>query len=69
MYDGNWNYVFQSGIPSWISITSLNEWHEGSMIEPASYNPPAGHGYLTYEGAYHKTSKASEMAYIERTRY
>ena len=69
MYDNNWNWVFNSGIPNWVSITSFNEWHEGSMLEPAKFDPPNGHGYMTYQGAYHKTGKASEMAYIERTKY
>ena len=69
MYDNNWNFVFDSGIPYWVSITSFNEWHEGSMLEPTSYNPPKGHEYLTYDGAYNKTGNASEMAYIQRTKY
>src|SRR5882724_8349446 len=66
-YDDNWNFVFESGIPHWVSITSFNEWHEGSMIEPASASPPAGHGYSTYSGSYGKTGQASETSYIERT--
>jgi glycoprotein endo-alpha-1,2-mannosidase len=70
MYDENWNFVFDSGMPNWVSITSFNEWHEGSMIEPTSSTPPSGpHPYMTYEGAYGKAGKAAETSYLERTTY
>lgn len=69
-YDRAWNNALtQGGTPSWVSITSFNEWHEGSSIEPASSNPPAGFGYLTYSGAYGLTGAAAETAYLTRTRY
>ncbi|MFI7273625.1 discoidin domain-containing protein [Streptomyces sp. NPDC049879] len=57
------------GSPHWVSITSFNEWHEGSTIEPASSTPPPGHGYQTYAGAWGTTGAAAEVAYLERTRY
>ena len=57
------------GSADWVSITSFNEWHEGSTIEPASSNPPAGNGYQTYAGAYGTPGAASETAYLDRTRY
>jgi glycoprotein endo-alpha-1,2-mannosidase len=71
-YDRQWNNALNpatGGAPTWVSVTSFNEWHEGSTIEPARSNPPAGHGYLTYEGAYGKTGAAAETAYLDRTRY
>ena len=68
-YDNNWNFVFDSGIPHYVSITSFNEWPQGSMIEPASSDPPKGFSYMTYEGAYNKTGTASETAYLERTAF
>ncbi|MEV0388168.1 hypothetical protein [Nonomuraea sp. NPDC050643] len=52
-----------------MSVTSFNEWHEGSVIEPADGTPPSGHGYQTFRGAYGRQGKAAETAYPDRTRY
>lgn len=71
-YDREWGNALDpalGGPPPWVSITSFNEWHEGSSIEPASAAPPAGPGYLTYSGAYGTTGAASPTAYLDRTRY
>lgn len=71
-YDRQWNNALDpavGGSPAWVSVTSFNEWHEGSSIEPADSSPPAGHGYLTFEGAYGKTGEAAETAYLDRTAY
>ncbi|MFE6972809.1 ThuA domain-containing protein [Streptomyces sp. NPDC057682] len=71
-YDLEWSNALDpavGGSPTWVSVTSFNEWHEGSPIEPASSTPPAGHGYRTYEGAYGKTGEAAETAYLDRTAY
>ncbi|RKR86246.1 glycosyl hydrolase family 99 [Micromonospora pisi] len=69
-YDRQWSNALGTPTrPDWVSITSFNEWHEGSTIEPASANPPAGHGYLTYSGAYGRTGVSAETAYLDRTRY
>jgi hypothetical protein len=72
MYDRQWRNALDpatGGAPTWVSVTSFNEWHEGSMIEPARSNPPGGQGYLTYQGAYGTSGAASETAYLDRTRY
>ncbi len=72
MYDRQWNNALDpatGGAPTWVSVTSFNEWHEGSTIEPARSAPPGGHGYLTYQGAYGQTGAAAETAYLDRTRY
>ncbi|MBN6037173.1 glycoside hydrolase family 99 protein [Amycolatopsis sp. 195334CR] len=69
-YDTQWSTVLDpanGGEPDWVSITSFNEWHEGSTLEPASSAPPSGHGYQTYDGAYGQTGAAAETAYLDRT--
>lgn len=71
-YDRQWHNALDpatGGAPTWVSVTSFNEWHEGSVIEPARSDPPGGHGYLTFEGAYGRTGAAAETAYLDRTRY
>jgi glycoprotein endo-alpha-1,2-mannosidase len=71
-YDKEWTNAVTPAIggnPDWVSVTSFNEWHEGSMIEPASATPPAGIDYLTFQGAYGQTGAASETSYLDRTRY
>jgi glycoprotein endo-alpha-1,2-mannosidase len=71
-YDTEWQNALApatGGSPSWVSVTSFNEWHEGSVIEPASSTPPAGFGYQTFNGAYGKTGAAAETAYLDRTSY
>jgi len=71
-YDRQWGNALApatGGAPTWVSVTSFNEWHEGSTLEPARSNPPAGQGYLTFEGAYGKTGAAAETAYLDRTKY
>jgi hypothetical protein len=71
-YDQEWTNALdptKGGLPTWVSVTSFNEWHEGSVIEPASSTPPAGFGYQTFEGAYGRTGAAAETAYLDRTAY
>ncbi|MFJ6571812.1 ThuA domain-containing protein [Streptomyces sp. NPDC091292] len=71
-YDKEWSNALDpaiGGSPTWVSVTSFNEWHEGSSIEPADATPPAGHGYQTYDGAYGRTGANAETAYLDRTAY
>ncbi|MFF0048246.1 ThuA domain-containing protein [Streptomyces sp. NPDC005498] len=71
-YDKEWNNALDpaiGGSPTWVSVTSFNEWHEGSSIEPAAANPPAGFGYQTFSGAYGKTGTEAETVYLDRTKY
>jgi hypothetical protein len=71
-YDTEWTNALdptKGGVPTWVSITSFNEWHEGSTIEPARSSPPAGFGYQTYSGAYGQTGAAAETAYLTRTAF
>ena len=64
-----WRAAIASGADS-VTITSFNEWHEGTQIEPAA--PPHRHGpyrYLSYNGAWGLHGVAAEDAYLARTRY
>jgi glycoprotein endo-alpha-1,2-mannosidase len=66
-YDEYWERAIDSGA-EWITITSFNEWHEGTQIEPAVPKSIPGFTYLNYEGAYELRGAQAELAYIERTR-
>lgn len=43
-YETAWRSAVKSGV-SFISITSFNEWHEGTQIEPAVFTS----GYTSYD--------------------
>jgi hypothetical protein len=68
-YDAMWRAAIQAHADR-ITITSYNEWHEGTQIEPAA---PAlrrgGYRYLSYDGAWGLHGVAAETAYLDRTRY
>lgn len=63
-YDASWTAAVAAA-PDVVTLTSYNEWHEGTQIEPAR---AVGGGYASYEGAYGLTGEAAETAYLERTR-
>jgi glycoprotein endo-alpha-1,2-mannosidase len=68
-YDSMWRAAIAAH-PDLITITSFNEWHEGTQIEPAA--PPArraGYLYLGYEGAWGLHGVAAETSYLDRTAY
>ena len=66
-YDTMWRSAIRAR-PDLVTITSYNEWNEGTQIEPASSDPLRA-GYLTYEGAYGLRGIAAERAYVKRTRF
>jgi glycoprotein endo-alpha-1,2-mannosidase len=66
-YDAMWRAAIRAR-PDIVTVTSYNEWNEGTQIEPASSDPLRA-GYLTYEGAYGLRGSAAERAYLKRTRY
>jgi hypothetical protein len=59
-----WNAALHAGADM-VTITSYNEWGEGTQIEPA------GHGgrYESYDGAYGLHGTAARRAYLMRTAY
>ena len=66
-YDAMWRAAVAAR-PDVVTITSYNEWNEGTQIEPASSDPVRA-GYLTYDGAYGLRGLAAEHAYMKRTRF
>lgn len=71
-YDAMWSAAIAAH-PDEITITSYNEWHEGTQIEPAASGlgrRSAGlRGYLSYDGAWGLHGRAAQRAYLWRTAY
>jgi hypothetical protein len=66
-YDSMWKLAIASGADE-VTITSFNEWHEGTQIEPAAPARRRGaYRYLGYDGAWGLTGRAAESAYLDRT--
>jgi len=63
-YDALWTAALAAR-PDIVTITSYNEWGEGTQIEPAKPKP----GYLAYDGAWGLTGAAAMTAYLMRTAY
>jgi Glycosyl hydrolase family 99 len=64
-YDHMWQAAIRAS-PDVVTITSYNEWHEGTQIEPARI---VSGPYETYEGAWSLTGRRAETAYLDRTAY
>jgi glycoprotein endo-alpha-1,2-mannosidase len=68
-YDLMWTAALTAGADL-VTITSYNEWHEGTQIEPARpWVAPQGRKYAGYDGAWGKHGRAAERAYLGRTRF
>ncbi len=66
-YDSMWRAAIAARADR-VTITSYNEWHEGTQIEPASSVRRRGaFGYGTYDGAYGLTGRSAQTAYLRRT--
>jgi hypothetical protein len=63
-YDEAWRGALRAGADV-VTITSYNEWHEGTQIEPARRTA----GYSSYDGAWGRRGPAAERAYLDRTAY
>ena len=62
-YDGMW-YGAVRARADVVTITSYNEWHEGTQIEPAK---AVGGSYASYDGAWGSRGADAERAYLDRT--
>jgi hypothetical protein len=68
-FDDFWTGAYLSGADT-ISVTSYNEWHEGTQVEPARAGVCTSSScYSSYDGAYGTTGAAAETAYLSRTRF
>jgi Glycosyl hydrolase family 99 len=80
-YDAMWHAAIQARADR-ITITSYNEWHEGTQIEAAltqlprslavaggPASSPVAATYSSYDGAYGFHGKAAARAYLTRTAY
>ena len=63
-YDALWRAAIAAD-PDYVTITSYNEWGEGTQIEPAVVRP----GYRSYQGAWGLSGVAASTAYLTRTAY
>jgi hypothetical protein len=61
-YDSMWRAALNAHADI-VTITSYNEWSEGTQIEPAG----RGGRYKSYDGAYGLHGRAAEWAYIRET--
>jgi glycoprotein endo-alpha-1,2-mannosidase len=70
-YDAMWQSAINSGADG-VTITSYNEWHEGTQIEPARAASPgvaASSSFESYDGAYGLRGRAAQTAYLQRTAF
>jgi len=66
-YDSMWSAAIAAGADR-ITITSFNEWQEGTQIEAAATpTRRGGYRYGSYDGAWGRYAVAAETAYLDRT--
>jgi glycoprotein endo-alpha-1,2-mannosidase len=63
-YDALWTAALAAH-PDIVSVTSFNEWGEGTQIEPAQPKT----GYRSYDGAWGMFGDSAQFAYLTRTAY
>ncbi len=63
-FDAQWTSALDTGVePALVTVTSFNEWHEGSMIEPPQFGVSDGNGY-----AYADFGALPSEGYLKLTR-
>jgi glycoprotein endo-alpha-1,2-mannosidase len=62
-YDAMWRRAIAARADV-VTVTSYNEWHEGTQIEPAR---AVGGPYASYDGAWGLRGKRAQSAYLHRT--
>jgi glycoprotein endo-alpha-1,2-mannosidase len=67
-YDAMWHAAIAAGADR-ITITSFNEWQEGTQIEPAIPLRLGEYRYISYNDAWGLHGVAAQNAYIDRTAY
>ena len=68
-YDAMWRSAIAAGADR-VTITSYNEWHEGTQIEPAAAAGRRGrYRYVSYDGAWGRRGRDAARAYLDRTAY
>jgi hypothetical protein len=67
-YDAMWHAALAAGADR-ITITSFNEWQEGTQIEPAIPIRLGEYRYISYDGAWGLHGAAAEYAYLDRTAF
>src|SRR5580765_4070761 len=65
-YDAMWRAAIAAHANR-VTITSYNEWHEGTQIEPAAPGGRRGaYRYLSYDGAWGLHGQAAAISYLAR---
>ncbi len=68
-YDAMWRAAIAAH-PDVVTVTSYNEWQEGTQVEPARPAQKAqGFSYVSYSGAYGKRGARAAGAYLDRTAF
>ena len=65
-YDTMWRAAIRARADR-VTITSYNEWHEGTQIEPARPRQVRGVRFRGYGGAWGLRGRPAERAYLSRT--